>query len=135
MVVRDLMSRYVISVDQNATLQDAARRMVEHNVGAVCVVEEALVGMVTTRDLALKAVARGWHPAEHRVSEVMSRDPVCTTPDMDVLQASDLMAHYKVRQLPVCEQDRVVGVTTLADIANYTRRCLDNVAEETLAEK
>jgi CBS domain-containing protein len=135
MVVRDLMSRHVISVDQNATLRDAARLMLEHDVGAVCVVNGTLVGVVTARDLALKAVAQGWHPSEHPVSEVMSRDPVCAPPELDVLQASDLMAHHKVRRLPVCEKNQIVGMVSLADIADYTRRCLDNLAEETMAEK
>jgi CBS domain-containing protein len=135
MVVRDLMSRYVVSVDQNATLQDAAHLMVERNVGAVCVVDGSLVGVVTAQDLALKAVAQGWHPSEHRVSEVMSRDPVCAPPDLDVLQASDLMASHQVRRLPVCEKDRIVGLISLADIANYTRRCMDNLTEEAMAER
>jgi len=135
MIVRDLMNRHAISVDQNATLQDAARLMLEHDVGAVCVVNGSLVGMVTAHDLALKAVAQGWHPSEHHVSEVMSPNPVCAPPELDVLQASDLMAHHKVRRLPVCEENQVVGIVSLADIADYTRRCLDNLTEEAMAER
>jgi CBS domain-containing protein len=134
MVIRDLMSHRVVSVDQNATLQEAAKLMRQENVGSLGVTGGSLVGIVTDRDLAVKAVCEGWNPREHRVSEIMSRQPVCVGPDADVLEASELMARYQVRRLPVCQNDRIVGVVSFSDIADYTRRCLDNLmTEETKA--
>jgi CBS domain-containing protein len=70
MVIRDLMSRNVICVDQNATLQEAARLMLRENVGALCVTGSGLIGMVTDRDITTKAVSEGWNPYEHRVNEI-----------------------------------------------------------------
>lgn len=136
MVIRDLMSRNVISVDPNATLQDAAKLMLRENVGSLTVVGGGLVGILTDRDIVVKAVSEGWNPAQHRVSEVMSRDPVSISPDADVLQATELMAKHRVRRLPVCTGDQIVGIVSFADIADYMRRCLDNlIQEETKAEK
>jgi CBS domain-containing protein len=136
MNIRELMSRNVICVDQNATLQEAARLMLREKVGAICVTGSGLVGMVTDRDIAVKAVAEGWNPYEHQVHEIMSRNPVSILPDADVLQASELMAKHQIRRLPVCQNDQILGVVSFADIADYTRRCLDNlITEETKAEK
>jgi len=134
MVIRDLMSHRVVSVDQNATLQEAARLMRQENVGSLSVTGGSLVGIVTDRDLAVKAVSEGWNPREHRVAEIMSRQPVCVAPDADVLQASELMAQHQVRRLPVCENNEIIGMISFADIADYARRCLDNlIMEETKA--
>jgi CBS domain-containing protein len=135
MLVRDLMNRNVVCVDPNATLQDAAQRMLEQDVGTIFIANGDLIGLLTARDLALRSVSQGWNPSAHRVSEIMSPNPVCAPPDMDVLQASDLMATHKVRRLPVCQDGRIIGVITVAEIADYTRRCLDNLTEETMAEK
>jgi CBS domain-containing protein len=136
MNIRELMSRNVICVDQNANLQEAARLMLREKVGAICVTGSGLVGMVTDRDIAVKAVAEGWNPYEHQVHEIMTRNPVSIMPEADVLQASELMAKHQIRRLPVCQNDQILGVVSFADIADYTRRCLDNlITEETKAEK
>jgi CBS domain-containing protein len=128
------MSHKVICVEQSATLQQAGELMLRENVGALTVLADDLVGIVTDRDIATKAVSRGWNPAEHRVSEIMTREPACVAPDADVLQASELMARHQVRRLPVCRNNKVVGIISVADIIDYTRRCLDNlVTEETKA--
>ncbi|MBI3910096.1 MAG: CBS domain-containing protein [Armatimonadetes bacterium] len=136
MVIRDLMNRNVICVDQNASILEAAKLMLRENIGSVCVVGGSLVGMLTDRDITIKATSEGWNPAEHRVQEIMTRNPVFISPNADVLEATELMAKHHVRRLPVCQDDQIMGVVSLADVADYTRRCLDNIfTEETKAEK
>jgi CBS domain-containing protein len=136
MLLWDLMNRNVVTVDQNATVQEAAKLMLREQVGSLCVTNGSLVGIVTDRDIAVKAVSEGWNPTEHRIAEIMSRNPVCVSPDADPLQASELMAKHQIRRLPVCREDQIVGIVSFADVADYTRRCLDNlITEETKAEK
>jgi CBS domain-containing protein len=109
---------------------------VRENVGAICVTEGSLVGMLTDRDTTTKAVSEGWHPAQHRVGEIMSRNPICVSPDADPLQPSELIAKHHYRRLPVSHDGQIDGIVSFADIAAYTRGCLDNlVIEETKAER
>lgn len=136
MRVQDLMNKNVICIDQNASLLEAAKLMLRENIGTLCVTGSGLVGMLTDRDIATKAVSEGWNPTEHRVGEIMAHNPVSISPDADVLQATELMAKHRVRRLPVCQDSRIVGVISFTDLADYTRRCLDNlITEETKAEK
>lgn len=136
MQVKDLMNRNVICVDQDASLQDAAKLLQRENVGTLCVTGSGLVGILTDRDITTKAVAKGWDPAQHQVNELMTHNPVSISPDADVLDATKMMAKHKIRRLPVCQDGQITGVISFADLASYTRQCFDNlITEETKAEK
>ena len=130
------MSRGVICVDPHATVQEAARLMLRENVGVVCVVDRMLVGILTDRDITVKATSEGWNPAECWVSEIMTRDVVCVSPTASALEASELLAKHHIRRLPVCQDDQLMGIVSVADLIDHTRRILDNLlSEETKAEK
>ncbi len=79
--------------------------------------EGRLVGMLTDRDIVVRAVAEGLDGNTARVGDVASRDPVMATPDQDLDEALELMARHRVRRLPVVEDGMLVGVLSQADIA------------------
>jgi CBS domain-containing protein len=116
--VADVMTPRVESTSSAAALRDAARTMREGDFGSMPVVDDGrLVGILTDRDIVVRAVAEGFDPAAARVGDVASRDPVTVAPGEDLDDAMELMAQHRIRRLPVVEAGRLVGVVSQADIA------------------
>ena len=134
MVVKELMTSGVVTVEPNSSAALAARLLARHNVGAlpVCGPDGRLRGMVTDRDIILRCVAPEDDPAQTPVKDIMSRGCAFAAPDMDCTQAGVLMARSQVRRLPVVEGGRVVGILALSDLA----RCgqYDMEAAQALSE-
>jgi CBS domain-containing protein len=115
--VADVMTPGVESTSSTETLRDAARAMREGDFGSMPVVDDGqLTGILTDRDIVVRAVAEGLDPAA-RVGDVASRDPVTVEPGEDLDDAMDLMARHRIRRLPVVEDGRLVGVVSQADVA------------------
>jgi CBS domain-containing protein len=93
--------------------------MKDEDVGSLPVVDEAgqLVGILTDRDIVVRAVAEQVDPQSVHVSDVASRDPVTVNPDDDLEAALSLMGRSQVRRLPVVEDGRLVGMLAQADVA------------------
>jgi CBS domain-containing protein len=92
--------------------------METEDVGAVPVVEgDRLVGIVTDRDIVIRAIAKGKDPSGMPASEASSRELVTVSPDDDLSDALKLMAQYQVRRLAVTADERLVGVVSQADVA------------------
>jgi CBS domain-containing protein len=118
MIVLDLMTRECASVTIDDSLAVAAGRMWEKDCGALPVLDgEAVVGMLTDRDICMATWSRGLPPDSIRVQEAMSTKLVsCTTGD-SVKQVEAAMRSQQVRRLPVVDpQRRLVGIISLADI-------------------
>jgi CBS domain-containing protein len=115
--IRDAMTPDPTSVDPGTSVQDAARRMRDEDVGALPIVEGGrLVAMVTDRDIAVRAVADG--KIDCAVGEIASKDVVSVDPQQTLQEAARLMGQHQLRRLPVCEEDgRLVGILAQADIA------------------
>ena len=106
----------VFAVSVWDTLEEAARRLRAHNVGALMVFdEEGFIGIVTERDLA-SAVAAGHYPEAAQVGDYMTMHPITVSPDMDVREAAAQMLETEVRHLPVELDGRLVGVISLRDL-------------------
>lgn len=118
MRVQEIMTRDVECIEPNRTLQEAASRMKAIDVGPLPVCEnDHLVGMVTDRDIVVRAVAQGHNPRMEKVCDVMTRDVACCTEDQDIEQAARLMNHKQIRRLAVLNRNqRLVGIVSLADL-------------------
>lgn len=118
MRVVDVMSR-PYAIGEFETVYRAARSMRDNVAGALAVVERGkLVGIVTDRDLAVRAVARGEPPWELHVREVMTRDPIVCRPGDALATAIESMIERQVRRLPVVDEaGRLVGMLALEDLA------------------
>jgi CBS domain-containing protein len=130
--VRNAMTPGVRAVAPTDSVTEAAQAMKEQDVGSLPVVEGArLVGIVTDRDIVVRAVAEGVDPRTATVGEVTSGDLVTVEPDEDLDDALKLMAQHRIRRLPVVEDGRLVGVVAQADVALEAN---DKDAGEMLAE-
>jgi CBS domain-containing protein len=98
---------------------EVAEVMDQEDIGSVPVLEgDRLTGIVTDRDIAVRAVAKGKDPRGMPVREITSRDLVTVGPDDDLSDALKLMASYQVRRIPVVDaEERLVGVVSQADVA------------------
>jgi CBS domain-containing protein len=131
--VRDIMTRNVAYINPEATVTEAARLMQKHNVGSVPVCDEnGVIGILTDRDIVVRNVAHGTDPHMTKVKDVMTSQVRAATPDMDVEDVSTMMASNQVRRIPVVEDNRLVGIVSLGDMATDMR--LDMEASEALSE-
>jgi CBS domain-containing protein len=120
MQVHDVMTGGVECASPNATLQEAARRMRELDIGPlpVCGDNDRLVGMLTDRDIVVRAVAEGHDPKTTRVRDVMTPSVIYCFGDQDVTDAARLMKENQIRRLVVLNRDkRLIGIVSLGDLA------------------
>lgn len=134
MQVRDLMNQSVVSIDPSESAALAARLLARHNLGSlpVCGEDGGLRGIVTDRDIVLRCVAAEEDPAQTQVKDIMTRNCAVVSPDDDAREATRLMAAKQVRRLPVLENDKVVGMVSLGDLAKSHR--FDMEASKALSE-
>jgi CBS domain-containing protein len=119
MQLQEIMTPGVEVISPDATIQEAAQKMQRLDVGPLPVCDgDQLVGMLTDRDITVRAVAEGCDPTTTTVREVMSPDLVYGFADQEVQDATRLMEQYKIRRLPVLNrQKRLVGIVALGDLA------------------
>ena len=119
MKVRDIMTRNIERVRPDDTIQEAAYAMRERNIGFLPVCDlDRFVGMVTDRDITVRAVAAGRDPLTTLVRDVMTPDVVYGFDDQDVQDAARLMEQYQIRRLPVLNRhQQLVGMVALGDLA------------------
>lgn len=130
MKVKQIMTTDVSTVTPNDTVTKAASIMKQLNVGSVPVIDGSrVVGIVTDRDITLRGIAKGGDPNQ-KISEVMTSDVKYATPDMDVHAVADLMAENQVRRLPVIDNDKLVGIVAIGDLA--VENIFENEAGEAL---
>jgi len=118
--IRELMTENPRSVSPDSTIQDAAKIMRDEDAGVVPITEgDNLAGVITDRDIAIRAVAEG-RDGQTTVREIASQDVVTIDPEQELDEALRLMAQHQVRRLPVVEEDgRLVGIVSQADVARH----------------
>jgi CBS domain-containing protein len=116
---REIMTGGTECVGENESLEEAARKMSELDVGAlpICGEDERLKGMLTDRDIVVKAVAQGKSLAETRAGELGDGKPVTIGADDSVEEALRTMSQHKVRRLPVIDGHDLIGIVSQADVA------------------
>lgn len=122
MKVKDIMTKNVAYVNPGATITEVAQLMQKHNIGALPVCDQSgVVGIVTDRDIVVRNVAHGTDPQRTKVQDVMTSDVVTVTPDTDLDEITDIMADDQIRRIPVVENNKVVGIVALGDLAEDER--------------
>ncbi len=117
--IREIMTPDPRSVSATATVADAARAMREADVGPIIVLDDndSVCGIVTDRDVTIRAVAEGLDPASTPVERICSRDTTTVSPDEAAEQAVRIMRERAIRRLPVVENGRPVGIVSIGDLA------------------
>jgi CBS domain-containing protein len=117
--IKDVMTRDPVCVDPHDSAADAAKRMRDVDSGAILVAEGGhLKGLLTDRDIVVRAIAEGRDPAQVEVQEICSSDIQALRPDDDIDRAVTLMRERHVRRIPVVEgDDHPVGIVSIGDLA------------------
>ncbi len=120
MKVKECMCSQVSCVNPQTTLSDAAKVMQQQHVGCVpvCDTNKNIVGLITDRDIVLRGVACSKDTNTTPVSEIMTTQVYTITPDAEVTEASQIMCNCQVKRVPVIENNSIVGMITLGDLAN-----------------
>ena len=143
MQLKEFINSRVETVQIDDTLQRAAGKMRELDVGSLPVCEGSqLVGMITDRDITIRAVAIGSDPVRTMVHEVMTREVLCCSENDEVEDAARVMQENQVRRIMVLNEDNdLVGITSLGEIATITGNrqlageTLESVSEESQGVK
>jgi CBS domain-containing protein len=132
-VARDVMTPNADCIGENQTLLEAAKMMADNGYGAmpICGEDNRLKGMLTDRDIVVKALAQGKDPATCRAGELGEGKPITIGADDPLEETLQTMAKHKVRRLPVIDGHDLVGIVAVADVA---RELSDDRAKGDLIE-
>lgn len=116
---REIMTGGAECIGENESLADAAKKMLELDVGAlpICGEDNRLKGMLTDRDIVVKAIAQGRSPEEVKAGELGEGKPVTIGADDPAEEALQTMTEHKVRRLPVIDGHNLIGIVSQADVA------------------
>ena len=117
--IQEAMTANPRTVEPSTPIVEAARLMQSEDVGVLPIVEgDRLTGMITDRDITIRAIAEGMDPQSTTVGEIASRDVVTIDPQQTLDEAARLMSQHQLRRLAVVEEDgRLVGILAQADVA------------------
>ena len=143
MQVKDILTPDVVLTDPTMTLDAAAKLMQEKGIGVLPVgQDDRLVGVVTDRDIATRAVASDRRPSETTVQDVMSQEVKWVFDDASTADAAEMMSKHQIRRLPVINHDkRLVGIVALGDFAvsgsdiQSATYALSGVSQETAVQQ
>jgi len=115
--INEVMTHDPITVEPSTSLAQVARKMRESDTGAILVVENGtLAGIVTDRDIVVRAIADGRDP-ETSIGDICTRDARTLTPDSTVEEAIEIIRADDVRRIPVVQDGRPVGIVSIGDLA------------------
>jgi CBS domain-containing protein len=120
MQVKDVMTSGVECISPNTTLREAAQKMKELDVGPlpICGEDDRLAGMITDRDITVRAVAAGLDPSTAQVRDVMTPNIIYCYEDQDISDAAHMMEQNQIRRLLVLNREkRLLGILSLGDLA------------------
>lgn len=116
--IREVMTENPIRLSADTSIQEAARAMRDNDIGDVIVEKNGkLCGIVTDRDIVVRAIAEGKNLKSTDLESICSKDVTTLTPDQTVKDATDLMKEKALRRLPVIDKGEVIGIVSLGDIA------------------
>ena len=126
MEIKDMMTRSVVSIHPNESVEVAARTMTQYNIGALPVCKDGkLCGMLTDRDIVTRCLAANRKPDNTQVRQVMTEQVTTVSPDMQAGVAAHLMGRLQIRRLPVVENGNLCGMVSLGDMAIREETVMD----------
>lgn len=125
MNVKECMSSKVCCCTPNNTVKDVAKLMSDNHVGCipVCNEQNCVVGVITDRDIILRSIACEKDACNTKVSEIMTCNPCCCTPETSISEATKLMSDLQIRRIPVCDTNKkVIGMLSLGDLVHEDKK-------------
>lgn len=124
-VVRDIMTKDVVTIDDDKTALDAATLMAEKGISSLIVVKDGNPeGIITERDFIKKICAKELQISQVKIVNIMSKIRTFADPDTPIEVAVQRMVNRKIRRLPIMQDGRVVGIITVTDLARHLRTIL-----------
>lgn len=124
-VVRDIMTKEIVTIDENKTALDAARIMSDRAISSVFVTkDDTPIGIVTERDFVKKICALERTISSVKITEIMSGVLTTAGPETPIEVAVQRMINHKIRRLPIMDNGRIVGIITVTDLAKHLRTTL-----------
>ena len=119
MLVREIMTKDVVTITEDETILDACDKYSEHRVGCLIVTDEDNpVGIITERDIIEKIIRKGRDPKLTTVKEIMTSDLKMVHASAKVEEAAKTMKKYTIKKLPVILNNKIVGIVTITDLSN-----------------
>jgi CBS domain-containing protein len=129
MNVSDVMNRTVRTIDPNASIQQAAELMSKYRIGSLIVVEKGkLAGIITEHDILSKVVAQAKDVNNVKVKDVMTRNVIVVSPDMELEDAAQLMLDKGIKKLPVVSNRQLIGIITATDICTAEPKLIQSLS-------
>jgi len=130
MEIRECMSKDLVTVNPSSSLEEAAKKMKQKNVGSILVVDQNMMlkGILTDRDIALAIAAEGKSP-QTAVEEIMRKDPKSVDITGRIERCFEIMSQANIRRLPVVENGKLVGVISSADLAATLKKQIDQLLD------
>ena len=119
MRVKECMCSNVVCANSETSLEQIAKLMQENDVGCVpiCNNENNVIGFVTDRDIITRCVANNKNCAQTKASDIMTTKVIKTTPDTEIEDVESTMSKNQIRRVPVIENNKIVGIITIGDLA------------------
>ena len=127
MKLNEIMTPEVITIDPDASLQHATQMMASLDIGLLPVmIDDDLLGVITDRDITVRAAARGLDPKRTQVRYVMTEAAICGPDTQEITQGAKQMMNHRIRRLPILDQhQRLVGIVSLGDLVKaLADKCL-----------
>ncbi|HEV8596566.1 MAG TPA: CBS domain-containing protein [Candidatus Dormibacteraeota bacterium] len=117
--VRDVMTKDPVALSSDSSVTEAAKAMKDFRIGSVVVMEkDKPYGIVTDRDITVRAVATGSDPAKTTLAEICSHDLAAVRPDQSVEDAIQVMKSHDVKRVVVMTDSKLEGIVSLGDLAS-----------------
>jgi len=124
-VVRDIMTKEIVTIDGDSTAHEAAKLMTEKGISSVFIVKDGNpIGIVTERDFIKKICAKELAVSQVKIGDIMSKILTTASPDTPIEVAVQRMVNHKIRRLPIMERGKIVGIITVTDLAKHLRTTL-----------
>jgi CBS domain-containing protein len=132
--IRNIMTKAVVTIDENKTALEAARLMSERGISSLIVIKDGIPkGILTERDFIKKVCAKELHISQVKIANIMSRIRTYADPDTPIEVAVQRMVNQRIRRLPIMQEGQVVGIVTVTDLARHLRTIL--LLESALSDK
>ena len=127
MNLKEIMTPEVVTIDPDASIQQAAQMMASLDIGLLPVMaNDDLLGVITDRDITIRAAARGLDPKRTQVRHIMTETAICGSSGQEIAQGAKQMMNHQIRRLPILDDNqRLVGIVSLGDLVKgLADKCL-----------
>lgn len=136
MLVKEIMTAEVNTIEPGITVQEAAGKMAEENTKFLIVTKnKKLVGILTEWDFVTKVVAEGGSPSKIKVKDIMTTDVIVIDPETEIGEAASIMAKHNIKKLPIVSKNVLIGVVTAMDILAAEPKLMEKISELILMTK